>query len=73
MEDAINEAMFDFAKVIQSLIGRGWVLGDINYGERRLGIGPSITLSKGESSVKCFSSHDVERVLSDDFDKEWKK
>jgi len=67
MYDSINETMFEFAQTIQSLIKLGWAVGEISYGERRFGIGPSIILSKDEKTVTCYSHADIEDILR----KEW--
>ena len=63
MQDAINEAMFEFALTVQSLIKRGWEFKEIDYGERRLGIGPRITIKRGEVAETIHDPYDLERLL----------
>jgi len=63
MEDAINETMFEFALSVQSLIKQGWEFKEIDYGERRLGIGPRITVKRGEVVETISSYHEVERLF----------
>jgi hypothetical protein len=63
MEDAINEAMFELALTVQSLIKKGWEFKEIDYGERRLGIGPRITVKRGEVAETIYSYYEVERLL----------
>ena len=43
----LNEKMFEFSHVVWALAARGWVLGEIKYGNHRLDIGPSMRISKG--------------------------
>ncbi len=63
LEDAINEQIFEFAHLVQRMIKNGWTFGKINYGERRLGISPSITISKDDKVVQCYSISDIETEL----------
>jgi hypothetical protein len=63
MEDAINLAMFEFALSVQSLVKKGWEFKEIDYGERRLGIGPRITVQRGEVVETIYSYHEVERLF----------
>jgi hypothetical protein len=63
MEDAINETMFEFAKTVQSLVKKGWEFKEIDYGERRLGIGPRITVQRGDVVETIYSYHEVESFL----------
>jgi hypothetical protein len=66
MEDAINLAMFEFALSVQSLVKKGWEFKEIDYGERRLGIGPRITVQRGEVVETIYSYHEVERLFERD-------
>jgi hypothetical protein len=67
MEDAINEAMFEFALTVQQLVKHGWTFSNVTCGERRLGIGPSVTLSKMYGNdlreEKCYCLSDIERIV----------
>ena len=63
MEDAINETMFEFARSVQSLIKKGWEFKEIDYGERRLGIEPRMTVVRGDVVETIYSYHDVERLF----------
>lgn len=67
MQDGIDEAMFEFAKDVQALVERGWTFGEIKYSERRLGIGPSITVSKGDKTQMCYSHHAVGDILREEY------
>lgn len=66
MEDAINEAMFEFAFTCQHLIQRGWHFVDIKYGERRLGIGPSLTIKKDDVTKTIYHHDDLVAHLNDE-------
>ena len=57
------EELFEFTWVVESLVRNGWTFGEINYGEERLGIAPSITLSKGDFTKKCYSDSDISALL----------
>lgn len=63
MEDAINETMFEFALSVQSLVKKGWEFKEIDYGERRLGIGPRMTVQRGEVVETLYSYHDVGKLF----------
>lgn len=73
IEDKINESMFEFAHVIGGLLRRGWTLGEVKYGERRLGLGPKMKISKDGTDIDCFSYLEVEAVLNRELEEEWRK
>ncbi len=63
MNDAINEAMFEWAFTIKRLLESGWTLGKLNYSSARLGIGPSLVISKDGKDVICYDPSDVENII----------
>ncbi len=66
MEDAINETMFEFALTVQTLVKQGWEFKEIYYGERRLGIGPRITVKRGEVAEAIYSYHELGNLIERD-------
>lgn len=69
LENTINQSHFDFAFVIKELMKKGWDLGQLSYGEERLGIGPSLELVKDGVSKVCYSVSDVESILQKEFER----
>jgi hypothetical protein len=70
INDAINEQIFEFAHVVKELIDRGWTFGEIKYNERRLGIGPSMIISKNGKTVRCCCGADIEAELNKEIEEE---
>ena len=64
MNDLIEEAMFEFALTLQLLIDRGWRVKEIDYGERRFGIGPKLLLECDGVIKEFYSVNDIEAFLS---------
>lgn len=60
---AINESMFEFALVCQEAIKAGWEFVEVNHGERRLGVSPSLTIRKGSEIKRIYNSDDLARIL----------
>lgn len=63
MHDTINEYIFEFAITCQQMIERGWKFIDIEYGDRRFGIGVSLTIKKGDKEIKIYSPYEMEDIL----------
>lgn len=59
INDAINERIFEFALDCQRLIEKGWKFEKINYGEARLGIGPSLIVSKNGIMKTLYHPDDI--------------
>ena len=66
MIDAINEAMFEFAQSLQCAFDKGWRIKDLRYGERRLGVGPTLIFKKDDKEVMCFNPEDVNKLLEEE-------
>ena len=64
-----NEPMFEFAKTCQALIQLGYSFGEINYGERRLGIGPSMPVTKNSETTTLYDYQDLEILLNKEIEK----
>jgi hypothetical protein len=60
LHNEISEYVFEISRDIQFIISKGWIFGEINYGERRLNIGPSMTLTKGEEKKVVYSADEIE-------------
>lgn len=73
MYDAINEAFLEFALTCKYLMQRGWEFGEINYGERRLGVGSSLKMRKGDQEVDVYSAEDMSEVLRKECEEEDRK
>ena len=63
MENAINIAMFEFAKTCQDMVKLGWEFGEIQYGEERLGIGPKLTIKRGDESYNIYHYNEMKTLL----------
>ena len=59
MNDLIQEAMFEFVQDVELVFERGWKVKGLQYGERRLGIGPSLIMKKDDQEVICYTNEDV--------------
>ena len=66
LNDAINERIFEFAMDCQRVLENGWKFDKINYGEARLGISPSMVLSKGERTETLYHPDDIGRFILED-------
>lgn len=64
MQDQINEVMFEFAMTVSYAIKRGYEFVGIEYGERRLGIGPRLLLKKNGEDIVCYSPEDLESRIN---------
>lgn len=73
MYDAINEAMFEFALTIKHAMQRGWEIESLFYGERRLGVGPSLTLKRGDEKLTIYSPDDLSHVIQRECEEEDRK
>ena len=64
INDAINESIFEFALDCQRLIGQGWKFEKINYGEARLGVSPSLVVSKDGKIETIYHPEDIGRLFN---------
>ena len=63
MYDAINEAFLEFALTCKYMMKRGWEFGEINYGDRRLGVGSSLKIRRGDEEHDVYSAEDMAKIL----------
>ena len=77
MYDVINETFLEFALTVQSAIKRGWELGEIEYGERRLGVSSRLTIRRGDQTENIWSPDDlaslIEKEVREEEDRKWKE
>lgn len=66
VNDAVNEQMFEFAMDCQRVIEKGWKFEKINYGEARLGIGPSLVVKMGERTELICNPEDICTLLREE-------
>jgi len=63
MEHAINEAMFEFALICQSMMENGWKFVKIDYAER--GLGPTLTIKKDDDVREIYHYGELKSILND--------
>ena len=68
MYDAINEEIFEVCMTCKHLIKQGWDFVEVKCGERRLGIGPSLIVKKGEEVVTIYCADDLNRLVRRDYE-----
>lgn len=65
MYDAINESIFELTLTVQSLVKQGWEFVEVQYGERRLGIGPNLVLRRGDITKIIYDHGELANLLED--------
>lgn len=77
MYDVINETFLEFAHTVQEAIKRGWVMGEIEYGERRLGVSSRMTITRGDQTENIWGPGDlsdlIEKECREEEEKKWKE